>query len=49
MLDHLLDPDDYPECPECGSELVVEGDKWEGSYTCCNEDCDFVDSWDYLP
>lgn len=50
MLDHLLDPDDYPECPECGYELIIEGDlKWEGSYTCCNDDCDYEKHVDNLP
>lgn len=48
MLDHLLDPDDYPECPECGSELIIEGDNHEGSKTCSNEDCDYEIHWDTL-
>lgn len=49
MLDHLLDPDDYPECPKCSAELIIEGDKWEGSKVCSNEDCDYEDHWDNLP
>jgi hypothetical protein len=50
MLDHLLDVDDYPECSECGAELILDGDlEYEGSYTCCNEDCDYEEHWDRLP
>lgn len=48
MLDCHIDPDDYPECPECGSgDIKEEGDKWEGSQTCLN--CDWRNSWDNLP
>lgn len=35
------DPDEGPECPECGDAL--EGDKWEGH--CANEECDYEYSW----
>lgn len=47
MLDKHIDPDDYPECPECGSLAVEEGDRWEGSIKCT--ECDWHDSWDNLP
>lgn len=40
---------DCEECPVCDSPLKVEGDKWEGSKTCTNEDCDYEDHWDNLP
>ena len=47
MLDKHIDPDDYPECPECGHELEVTGDKWEGERKCHN--CGYEDGWDNIP
>lgn len=37
------DPNDGPECPECGAP--VEGDKWEGR--CTDEECDYSYEDDY--
>lgn len=49
MLDHLLDPDDYPECPKCCAELEIEGDKWEMDIKCSNPECDYEHHIDNLP
>lgn len=37
------------ECPECGAELEVEGDKWEMGVECSNPECDYERYVDNLP
>jgi hypothetical protein len=37
------------ECPECGAELEIEGDKWEMDIECSNPECDYEKHVDNLP
>ncbi len=48
MQDKDIDPDDYEEdCPDCGAELDMKGDKWEGSLT-CSKKCGYEKPWNNL-
>ena len=47
MLDKHITPDDHRECPECGSQTEVFGDRMEGDEKCT--ECDWCESWDNIP
>lgn len=41
-------PDDGAECPECGGAVEQEGDKWEGSMWCLDDECGWKTGWDRI-